>query len=62
MIDEFVTEIHRLIFINLFKLQHNSKACFDKIINSHAMLTSRKFEVPDKIRKIYSATLRNTKY
>ena len=62
MIDEFVTEVNRLTFINLFKLQHDSKACFDRIINSHAMLTSRKFEVPDKIRKIYSATLRNTKY
>ena len=62
MVDEFVTEIHRLTFTNLFELQHDAKVCFDLIINSHDMLTSRKFEIPDKICQIYSATLRNTEY
>ena len=62
MVDEFVTEVHRLTFTNIFKLQHDAKACFDRIINSHAMLTSRKFEVPEKICQINSATLRNTEY
>ena len=62
MVDKFVTEVHRLTFTNIFKLQHDAKACFDCIINSHAMLTSRKFEVPDKICQIHSATLRNTEY
>ena len=62
MIDEFVTEVHHLTFTNLFKLQHDATTCFDRIINSHAMLNSRKFEVPDKICKVYSATLQNTEY
>ena len=61
MVDEFVTEVRRLTFTNLFKLQHVAKACFDRIINSHAMLTSRKFEVPDKICQIHSDTL-HTEY
>ena len=46
----------------MFKLQHDAKACFDRIINSHAMLNSRKFEVPDKICQMQSTTLRNTEY
>ena len=62
LIDEFENEIHRLIFNNLFKLQHDTKSCFDRIINSHAMLSSRKFEVLDKICQMYSATIRNTEY
>ena len=62
LIDEFVNEVHRLTFQNLFKLQHDTKACFDQIINSHAMLNSRKFEGPDKISQMYSTTLHNIEY
>jgi len=62
LIDEFVNDIHWLTFNNLFKLQHDAKACFDRIINFHAMLSSRKFEVPYKIYQMHSATLRNTEY
>ena len=35
---------------------------FDRIINSHTILSSRKFEVLDKICMIHSITLRNTEY
>ena len=62
LIDEFIIEVHRLTFRNLFELQNDAKACFDRILDSHAMLHSRKFEVPDKICKIYSTILRNTKW
>ena len=62
LIDDFLTEVHRLTFNNLLKLQNDTKACFDCIINSHAILNIRKLEVPDKICKIHSATLRNTEY
>ena len=41
LIDEFVNEVHRLTFQNLFKLQHDVKASFDRIINSHAMKQSK---------------------
>ena len=60
--DELVNEVHRLTFQNIFKLQHDAKACFDRIISSHAMLISQKFDVPDKICQIHSATFRNTEY
>ena len=43
-------------------LQNDTKACFDRIINSYAMLNNRKFDIPDKICKLYSITLRNIKY
>ena len=62
MLDKSMTEVHRLTFTNLFKFQYDAKACFDCIINSRAMLTSRKFEVTDKICQIHSATLRSTEY
>ena len=61
-IDEFITEGHRPTFCNLSKLQNNTKVSFDRIINSHAILNIRKFEVPDNICKIHSLILRNTKY
>ena len=62
MLDKSMTEVHRLTFTNLFKFQNDAKACFDCIINSRAMLTSRKFEVPDNIYQIHSVTLCNTEY
>ena len=62
LIDEFVTEVYRLTFNNLFKLQHDAIACFDRIINSHTILNSRKFVVLDKIYHIHSSTFRNTEY
>ena len=49
LIDEFVNEVRRLTFNTLFELNHNAKSFFGRIINSHAMLSSQKFEVPDKI-------------
>ena len=59
LIDEFITEVHRLTFRHLFKLQNDTKACFDRILNSNQMLHSRKFEVLYKICNIYSTTLQN---
>jgi len=62
LIYEFITKSHHLTFNNSFKLQHDAKVSFDHVINSHAMLNIRKFEVPDKLCQIHSATLRNTEY
>lgn len=62
LIGEFVTEVHHLTFNNLFKLQNDAKACFDRIVNFHAMLSSHEFWIPDKIYKMHSATLCNTEY
>ena len=62
LIDEFVTEVYRLTFTNILNLQNDAKACFDRIIKSHAMLSSRKFKVLDKIYNIHSTTLHNTEY
>ena len=57
-----MTEVHGMTFRNLVKLQNDAKASFDRILSSHAMLYSCKFEVPDKICKMHSTTLRNTEY
>ena len=62
LVDEFIMEIHRLTYRNILKIQNDVKVCFDGIINSHAILTSRKLEVSDEIFQLYSTTLYNTKY
>ena len=62
LVNEFITETHRLIFHNLVILQNDTKSCFDHIINNHSTLHSRKFEIPDKVCKIHSTTLSNIQY
>ena len=55
-------ETYYLTFKDIVILQNDAKACFDRIINSHSTLHSRRFDISDKICKIHSTTLRNTKY
>ena len=62
LINEFITETHRLTFHNLVILQDDAKACFYRIINNHSTLHSRTLKIPDKVCKIHSITLRNIKY
>ena len=57
LINEFITETHRLTFHNLVILQNDAKACFDRIINNHSTLHSRRFEIPDKVCKIHFDTV-----
>ena len=56
LINEFITETHRLTFHNLVILQNNAKACFDRIVNNHSTLHSRRFEISDQVCKIHSTT------
>ena len=46
----------------LAKLQNDTVTCFDRQVNSHTMLNSRKYEVPDQVCTLLSATLHQTKY
>ena len=62
LINEFITETHRLTFHNLVILKNDDKSCFDRIINNHSTIHSRRFEIPDKVCKIHCATLRNIQY
>ena len=62
LINEFITETHRLTFRNLMILKNYTKACFDRIANNHSTLHSRRFEIPDQFCKIHSSILLNIKY
>ena len=62
LIDECITEISRITCTPLVKLQNDTVACFDRQVTPHAMLNSRKYEVPDKACKLLAATLQQTKY
>ena len=61
LINEFITETHRLNFRNLAILQNDAKYCSGRIINNHFNLHSRRFEIPDQVCKIHSTTLLNIK-
>ena len=62
LIDECITEISRMAYTPLAKLQRNDVACFDRQVNPRAMLNRRKYEVSDQACKLLSATLQQTKY
>ena len=62
LINEFIIETHRLTFHNLVILQNDAKACFNRILNNHSTLHSRRFEIPDQACKIHSTTLCNIKF
>ena len=47
LVNEFIAETHRLTFLSLVILQNDKKACFDRIINNHSTLHSRRFEIPN---------------
>ena len=62
LINEFITETHRLIFRNLVILQNDTKPCFDRIVNNHSTFHSHRFKIPDQVCKIHSIILLNIKY
>ena len=62
LIDECITEVSRLTCTPLVKLQNDTVVCFDRQVIPHAMLNSRKYEVPDKACKLLAVTLQQTKY
>ena len=62
LIDECITEVSRMTCTPLAKLQNDAVACFDRQVTPHAMLNSRKYEVPDKAYKLLAATLQQAKY
>ena len=51
-----------MTYTSLVKIQNDVVACFDRQANSHAILNSRKYEVPNQACKLLSATLHQTKY
>ena len=62
LIDECITEVSRLTCTPLAKLQNDAVVCFDRQVIPHAMLNSRKYEVPDKACKLLAVTLQQIKY
>ena len=53
-INEIMIDTHRLTKVPLCIHQDDAKACYDRIIRSHAILNSRKFGIPDNICRLYS--------
>ena len=55
-INEIMLDTHRLTKVPLCIHQDDAKACYDRIIRSHAILNSRKFGIPNNICRLYSIT------
>ena len=62
LINDFITDTHRLTCQNLVIFQNDAKSYFDRIVNNNSTLHSRRFEIPDQFCKINSITLLNIKY
>ena len=62
LIDEYVNQISKMTCAILAKLQNNAAECFDRQVNSHVILNSRKYEIPDQACKLPSETLRQTNH
>ena len=62
LIDKCITEVSRMTCTPLAKLQNDAVVCFDRQVTPHAMLNSRKYEVPDKAYQLLVVTLQQTKY
>ena len=62
LLDELITEIHRLTFRDMCKYQNDASTCYDRIIPQHVMIYSRKFNVPKKVCKLAATILNKTKY
>ena len=44
------------------KYQNDAAVCYDRIIPPHAMVCSRKFEIPNKVCELAANKLRQTQY
>ena len=62
LLDEIITEIHRLTYLSLCKFQDDTVACYDRIVPTHAMIYSRKLKVPSSVYQLAAHTLKDTKY
>ena len=62
LLDEIITDIHRITCRNLSKLQNDTTACFDRIVTNSTILCCRLHNVPDLAYKLQSSTLNKMKY
>ena len=62
LMDEFITEIHRITCRNMAKLQNDATACYDRMISNLTSLVSRSYHVPDNAYKIQAHALKAMKY
>ena len=62
MIDKVSTEIHRLSHQKLAQLQNEATAYFDRIVRNFTALSSRSFELLDRVYKLQASSLVLIKY
>ena len=62
LIDELITDIHRVTCHNLAKLENDATSCYDRMICNLITLCSRSFHVPDKVYQLQTNALHDMKY
>ena len=62
LLDELITEIHRFTFRDMCKYQNDAAACYDRITPQHAIVCSRKFNIPKDVCKLAATTLNKKKH
>ena len=54
VIDELVKEYHRITRETLCTHQDDAMECYDRIIRNHAILNSKKYDIPENVSKVDS--------
>ena len=52
LMDEFITDVHRITCRNMAKLQKDATACYERMISNLTSLVSRSYHIPDNACKI----------
>lgn len=52
--DELIKQYHPITRETLYTHQDDSMGCYDRIIRNHAILNSRKYEIPNNVCKVNS--------
>ena len=62
LMDELITDVHRIICRNMVKLQNDATICYDRMISNLTSLVSRSYHVPDNNCTIQATALKEMKY
>ena len=61
LMDEFITDVHRITCRNMAKLQNDATECYDRMISNLTSLVSRSYHVPGNACKIEAHALKAMK-
>ena len=62
MINEFIIEYHRMMYLPLLITQHDNTACFDHTVHNITNICNQNYSIPKSIFEFVTTTKQNTRY